>query len=272
MSFTDLPVELIHQIMCACEDIVCLVNVAATCRKTHAILRDNTKSIIGEVLAISQTDCQATLDLAEIEASIAELADDDICSRLYYVDRSVTIVTALREEMGVGHVDTGDVWTSSDDQCQYKYTVTTSMFWQCYIKFRRIAIGFQYPGYLPAAYKLLHDSSGYDLELLCLVMDLLDQNWDCNSWEDYEDDTTEEWETFAGSERDNIRSWPIMFARAVFNTEREWCIDGASDDRCRVGFRYLRRHLNQKTFALMFGDNKTPWTKWPREPFWPVKR
>lgn len=202
MSTTALPVELIAQIMCDCPDVVSVVRLSATCRKTHAVLRDNTKSIIRAVLAISPADLQVLLLLTALEFSMAEEEDYNantipdetdatVYSHLFYIHRSATVMAKLKERFAGNYVDRRMCYHSKID----KSAVTTSMLWRRYVKYRRSAITLDWLfDNLPAVPCLDDNVTVLELNVGRAVMELLDMFWDSNLREYSHQELMRRWE------------------------------------------------------------------------------
>lgn len=86
MSFTQLPVELMLQIMCNRQDIAIIIRLAATNHKMQALWHDNTTSIVCAVFGMTQADFEVTLKLAAIEASVLQADREKVAAYLRQIN------------------------------------------------------------------------------------------------------------------------------------------------------------------------------------------
>lgn len=173
MSSTELPLELVLQIMCDCQDIASVVRLAATNRTMQAAWCSNTTFVVCAVFGMKDEEFQATLRLADTEASIVKQEDQagglgallrtfykftnidafvpkqeqdtgpsanesdlnaTVRRRLIWFQRSVDAMTALAEQMFKRHAGAAPRPTPAE----YPYEAYISDYRQSYIKIRQL--------------------------------------------------------------------------------------------------------------------------------------
>jgi hypothetical protein len=208
MSSTELPVELILQIMCDCQDIASVIRLAATNRTMQAAWYSNTTFVVCAVFGVKDEELRATLRLADMDASIVKQEDQagglrdhlraflrfantktsvlkrnrdtgqgaiesdlnaTVRRRLIWFQRSAEAVTALTDVMNAEPNGDASHFMRSAVDSPWPDQTNSADYWQSYIKIRQLAIGYDHTQHLATAYEYIHGSSKQQIRIMYIM-------------------------------------------------------------------------------------------------------
>jgi hypothetical protein len=266
-KLTDLPAEIIVQIMCEYRYIRHVLRLSSACSLTQQVWRDHAAVIAGTVLSFPRSELLEGLQLARLEAwtpgeSLPELLDEDLntairqhiqsFARNHYGARSLVKLANWRPIH----------WHVKWGQPQLRYCI------QMFLLLRRFIVGYSHPPTLPAAYATLHSLSGTDAMFYSHITGLFEEKW--------------EWHALGLGIELPTRDvqgcdpkWsnrpmaplpvPWAFACRVFNFEdrcRPLSWRAPSEERYIVqNWQKLCERFGSERVKTVFGGDEIPWTE-----------
>jgi hypothetical protein len=177
---TDLPAEILVQIMCEFNYVRHVLRLSSACTRTRQVWCDNAAVIASEIFSFPRDELIEIVNLARLEATPPGEALPDILpetslneavhthtrflAKLYYGARALVLIANFRSTELYRTI-------SRDPEQQLRYC--TRLFYLLL----RFVVGYTHPSSLPATYAVLHNLSSTDATFYASLTQKFEMKW-----------------------------------------------------------------------------------------------
>lgn len=268
-QFSDLPTEILIQIMCECEDIATTLHLASTCIRMQEMWQSNAKHVTCAVFTFTYSEMVEYLVLAELEepykhsgSALNQYAHTNILVRYHlgWLRKSASAILAIRDHY------VSFVVTRFNQSLE---SLRLPDYHREYLTLRQLVTGYDHLSTLSAAF----------VEIRTMSTDQVEDAWSVGTaLEDYirlygshfgiekEEDGRAYWES-DGMPSDNYLPDKWAFAVYALWMEASWRPDDTAwiwtpgELTHEHDYEAARRWFGRDRMVAMFGEDKLPYTE-----------